>query len=288
MSNGFHRPDAFRPAEKVSLFGGFIVIFSGTHLDNLIGGCVLPERMAPMLTFRGIQKTKLFYALLALQTSACIPETSETIEVTNRMPSNGVEERNNPSPSPARGGGTHRTPATAPEPDNLNGQPSAPEPETPADETHTNQRLASWFSVRSNYDLVYKDVLTFYPEGRYNGCVAFLSAALRRIDVYIPLRTATESPSLITKPFSRYLEYSLGWNRIGGAQNLRRGDVVFTTDNASYPGYPAHTYMFLSWSDKTSGLALVIDNQDFTHERNIYSTVEGFNFTPYAYALRAP
>lgn len=154
-----------------------------------------------------------------------------------------------------------------------------------------NQRLNSWFSVRENYDLVYRDVLKFYPDGRYNGCVAFLSAALRRLGTQVPLSAidgTAESPSLVTKPFSNYLENSLGWKRIGSAANLQAGDIVFTRDNRSYPGYPAHTYMFHAWSDKSVGVALVIDNQDFTHERNIYSSGGGFNFTPYAYALRAP
>ena len=226
--------------------------------------------------------------MLALAASACLPETSETIEIENRLPSNGVDDRTSPNqqPKPAEQGGVKRYPATA----TPNAPSEFPSPDFDAgpDETSVNERLASWFSVRSNYDLVYSDVLKFYPDGRYNGCVAFLSAALRRIDVYIPIRTSTESPSLVTRPFSRYLEYSLGWKRVGGAENLRRGDVVFTKDNTSYPGYPAHTYMFLSWSNKSIGLAFVIDNQDFTHERNIYSTIEGFNFTPYSYALRAP
>jgi hypothetical protein len=152
-----------------------------------------------------------------------------------------------------------------------------------------SERLAEWYSVRRNYEIVLADVREFYKPVRYNGCVAFLSAALRRISVNIPLGSAQqESPSLVTRPFAQYLENTLGWFRIGTAANLRAGDVVFTRDNPSYPGYPAHTYMFQSWSRQDIGIALVIDNQDFTHERNIYDNDTAFNFTPYAYALRAP
>lgn len=153
----------------------------------------------------------------------------------------------------------------------------------------TNDSLSAWFSQRPNYDLVMKDVSLFYKPVRDNGCVAFLSAALRRIGVSIPIDTeGAESPSLVTLPFSRFLEGRLGWRRISSPQELRAGDIVFTRDNPSYPGYPAHTYMFQDWSHKPSGIALVIDNQDFTHERNIYDNDTAFNFTPFSYALRAP
>jgi hypothetical protein len=234
-------------------------------------------------------KTRAAAALAALLLCACIAETSETIEVADRLPANGIDETTRPAAprNPAGNKDSGTDPSTGNGPDNLTNNPAAPS-ELPRSEGQLNKRLAAWFSVRENYDLVYKDVLKFYPEGRYNGCVAFLSAALRRLDVYIPINTATESPSLITKPFSRFLENSLGWQRIGTSGNLRSGDIVFTQDNPSYPTYPAHTYMFLNWSNKAAGLANVIDNQEFTHERNIYSASEGFNFTPYAYALRAP
>jgi hypothetical protein len=170
---------------------------------------------------------------------------------------------------------------------NVSAAESRTEEENPA--ASDSDRLAAWYSVRANYVTVLSDVAEFYKPVRYNGCVAFLSAALRRIGVNIPIASAQqESPSLVTRPFSQYLENRLGWRRIGSASNLRAGDVVFTRDNLSYPGYPAHTYMFQAWSRRDLGIALVIDNQDFTHERNIYDNDTAFNFTPYAYALRSP
>lgn len=152
-----------------------------------------------------------------------------------------------------------------------------------------NERLINWYSQRSNYELVLQDVRSFYAPVRDNGCVAFVSAALRRIGVAIPLSlTNRESPSLITRALSQYLEREWAWVRVNSAHQLRPGDIVFTRDNPSYPGYPAHTYVFQGWSQKSLGIALVIDNQDFTHERNIYDNDTPFNFTPFAYALRAP
>ena len=236
------------------------------------------------------KRTSVLTALLS--TIACIPETSETIEIGQPYPSQlddnpNTSQNPNQSRRPQNSGG-HRSPAAAPSNDDPAQVDTQPRQDSPVSQTNINQRLANWFSVKNNYDLVYRDVLKFFPDGRYNGCVAFLSAALRRLDVYIPIQTETESPSLVTRPFSRYLENSLGWRRIGGPENLRSGDIVFTTDNASYPGYPAHTYMFYEWSDRSTGIALVIDNQDFTHERNVLKGGAGFNFTPFAYALRAP
>ena len=151
-----------------------------------------------------------------------------------------------------------------------------------------SKQLAAWYSQSSNYNLVMQDVKAFYPPLRYNGCVAFMSAALRRLGVAIPIaKSDPESPSLVTRPFSNYLENRLGWVRITTAASLSEGDIVFTRDNPSYPGYPAHVYMFHSWSNRALGIALVVDNQEFTHERNIYDNDVGFNFTPFAYALRA-
>lgn len=152
-----------------------------------------------------------------------------------------------------------------------------------------NQTLSDWYSQNSNYALVMQDVKGFYPPVRYNGCVAFMSAALRRLGVSLPIASHDpESPSLVTRPFSNFLEQRLGWIRIRGAHALTTGDVVFTQDNPSHPGYPAHVYMFHSWSNRSLGIARVIDNQDFMHERNINDSSAGFNFTPFAYALRSP
>jgi hypothetical protein len=150
-----------------------------------------------------------------------------------------------------------------------------------------NKDLFLFYSKESNYNKVYSDVLKFYEAGTSNGCVAFMSEALREVGFAVPIENDSlgENISLVTKPFSEFLE-SKGWQRIAHAQ-LQPGDVCFTTDAPSYPGYPAHTYMFHSWNDQSRGLANVVDNQAFTHIRNIFVGGGGFNFSPFAYALRA-
>ena len=190
-----------------------------------------------------------------------------------------------------KGGSTPPQPPPIPQRQATSPKPRTPAATAPNDSSaaKVSDTLAEWYSIRSNYALVLNDVRSFYAPVRYNGCVAFISAALRRVGVEIPITTEQEeSPSLVTRPFANYLEQKLNWVRIGEASQLRAGDIVFTRDNPSYPGYPAHTYMFQSWSRKNLGIALVIDNQDFSHERNIYDNDTAFNFTPYAFALRSP
>ncbi|NBW80220.1 hypothetical protein EBR21_00560 [bacterium] len=214
-----------------------------------------------------------FFAISVCHATACIYEGSESNDDTYPMPALNPNHGN---------AGPRGAAATE------NGGETASSKEFNQEATGiVNRQLLSWYNVESNYNQVYKDVLEFYPQGRYNGCVAFLSSALRRVGVRVPIQSSTESASLVTKPFSNHLEKELGWVRIPDAKLLRPGDIVFTTDNPSYPGYPAHTYVFHSWSNKSSGLALVIDNQDFTHERNIFANTAGYNFTPFAYALRS-
>jgi hypothetical protein len=96
-----------------------------------------------------------------------------------------------------------------------------------------------------------------------------------------------ENISLVTLPFSKYLTQTLGWQRISSSAEILPGDIIFTKDEPRWPGYPAHTYMFQGWADQARGIGLVVDNQDFTHRRNIFG-YNTFNFTPFEYALRAP
>ena len=167
------------------------------------------------------------------------------------------------------------------------------EPETPttppsdSKSKNANLRLLEYYSKSENYSKVFKEVLAFYPEGRSNGCVAFLSSALRQSGTPISKNKWINgyNVSLVTIALSQQLE-ELNWTKITDPNVLRPGDIVMTLPPKKYPGIPAHTYMFQSWRDKKNGIGLVIDNQDFTHERNIFGSGT-YNFTPFWYALRA-
>lgn len=157
-------------------------------------------------------------------------------------------------------------------------------------QSETNRKLAEFYSKSTGYNKVYNDVMSWFGTTS-NGCVAFMSTALRMVGVDVPKygNYAGERISLVTLPFSRYLREQLGWKKIARAHDMLPGDVVFTEDDPYWDGYPAHTYMFYSWSDKANGIAWVIDNQGFTHRRNIFANDYGnYNFTPFQYAVRAP
>jgi hypothetical protein len=151
-----------------------------------------------------------------------------------------------------------------------------------------NAKLYNYYSSKTNYWKVFDEVMGFYGT-RSNGCVAFMSSALRQIGLYVPksVDSRGENISLVTRPFSNYLEYDLGWIRITDDRQLKKGDIVFTQDAKGWSGYPAHTYMFAGWNNYDKSAGIVVDNQGFKHTRNVYGYSAG-NFTPFKYALRAP
>ena len=144
--------------------------------------------------------------------------------------------------------------------------------------------LVEWYGTRKHYRSVKKEVVGWHKTTR-NACVAFVSTALRRIGVDVPRDAEVdgEKVSRLTRPLSIWLEDRLGWQRIDDVDALRAGDVVFT-ENAEYPW---HVYVFVSWKDADDHIAITLDNQGFRRARDVLGHGDG-NFTPFAYALRAP
>ena len=113
-----------------------------------------------------------------------------------------------------------------------------------------------------------------------------MTEALRQIGFWVPKDQSRDgyNVTLVTSAFSAYLGEK-GWSRISRAADLLPGDVVFTLADSRWPNVPAHTYMFQRWADQSRGIGLVVDNQDFTHERNIFG-YGTYNFSPFWYAMR--
>lgn len=149
-----------------------------------------------------------------------------------------------------------------------------------------SKQLHEFYSVRKNYDAVFANVKTWYPGGRSNGCVAFCSTALRLIGVKVPHTAGTKGDniSLVTLPFADWLK-AQGGRVIFDHHQLLPGDICFTTDAQDWPGYPAHVYVFSGWLSAEHQNGLVIDNQDFTHPRNIFG-YGAYNFSPFKFAVR--
>lgn len=148
--------------------------------------------------------------------------------------------------------------------------------------------FAAFFSNEANYDRVYWNVMGWFGSTK-NGCVAFASTALRFLGASISIDTIYngERVSLLTRPFSSFLENRLGWQRIGSSKVLKPGDLVFTVDEPSAPGYPAHVFMHNGYADTARTISLAVDNQDFTHERALAGDVKK-DYSAFAYALRSP
>ncbi len=153
------------------------------------------------------------------------------------------------------------------------------------------QTLYEFYSDRNHYQAVFDNVMVWFGTTS-NGCVAFMSTALRLSGALniVPMPPSDDGGiSLLTLDFSNFLEEE-NWARFTDWNLLEDGDIVFTKVGEDDPtpneGFPAHTFMFAGWSDRDNNIALVIDNQDFIHERNILGSGSGFNFTPFEYFLR--
>lgn len=149
------------------------------------------------------------------------------------------------------------------------------------------QRLYSFYTKRENYEAVYDNVMGWYGTTT-NACVAFVSTALRLSGYNVPktLDSDGNNISLWTVAFSSYLQKQ-GWRKFTDRDSLQSGDIVLTEDGDFGKDVPAHTYVFAGWDDQEAKVAWVIDNQGFTHRRNISKGGGGFNFTPFKYFLRA-
>jgi hypothetical protein len=133
---------------------------------------------------------------------------------------------------------------------------------------------------------VRREVLTWHRTMR-NGCVAFVSTALRRVGVAVPERGLRdgEGVSRITRALTGFLEEELGWRRITHTRELRPGDLVFTSDAPCCPGYPAHVFVFEGWRSRARGIALATDNQGRRRTRPLAGAP---GIDRFAYALRGP
>jgi len=145
-----------------------------------------------------------------------------------------------------------------------------------------NERLMDYYADKQNYRAVRREVLDWHGTTR-NGCVAFVSTALRHVGVKVPERGKRDGygVSRITFAFSDYLVEELGWLRLEDAGKLEPGDVVFTD------GWPDHVFVFHSWSNERRRVARVIDNQGHSHRRAL-APARSSDVAAFAYALRAP
>jgi len=157
-----------------------------------------------------------------------------------------------------------------------------------AAEAVSGRAFAEFYTRESNYNEIYEEVMDWYGTTR-NGCVAFASTALRRMGFNVPQNGIYigERVSLLTRPFAAYLQERLGWLRINDSRALQPGDLVFTVDEPSAPGYPAHVFMHSGYADSSRKISLAVDNQGFIHDRALAGDTRK-DYSAFDFALRSP
>lgn len=139
----------------------------------------------------------------------------------------------------------------------------------------------------AGYRTVIRDLLGWHGT-RHNGCVAFVTTALRQVGVEVPDETPAgpwSNPARVTFSLDRHLA-DQGWARIDDPAALRAGDVVFTT------GAPDHVMLFHGWANAHAQVARVSDNQRHGYRRPLRpapgSALAGFGFARRAPTAPAP
>ena len=160
-------------------------------------------------------------------------------------------------------------------------------PADPPPQPSASAMLLAYYSNRQNYARVTASVFRWYGTRR-NGCVAFMSEALRQSGYHVPLHEVLwgENVSLQVWGFARFLE-SKKWLKIDNPKLVVAGDIIFTHGTPQKPSRPAHVYLFAGWKDESRGTGWAIDNQGFTHKRNVHGRKDAF-YTPMRFAYRAP
>lgn len=141
-------------------------------------------------------------------------------------------------------------------------QPNGEKVNTYSDYSHSsvNYNLFKYMSYPENQQSVDLEAVRLHGGITSNNCVYFLSEALRRVGVTIPLYMNN------TVQFENELK-SRGFVYSYDLSQLKPGDIVFTNNYS-------HVYIFMCW-DK-DGYAYIVDNQGTTfgsilHRRNIYN-----------------
>ena len=145
----------------------------------------------------------------------------------------------------------------------------------------------SILSSASNRNSIHQQVIRLHGSTS-NACVVFVSESLRRAGVNVPTTMRTIDYLV------PYLSNN-GWVKSRDYKNIRKGDVVFTTDAKLDPnGRPTHTYIFMGWVEPGNyDYAWIVDNQaryynnQVLHKRNfiIVDAVDGDQREPFSFYM---
>lgn len=133
--------------------------------------------------------------------------------------------------------------------------------------TRNEIKLYNYMLFPINRSSTLKQALALHNGSPANDCVYFVSQTLRNTILSVPLYVNT------TSELVNYLT-SKGWTRGKNWNNLAKGDICFTTGD--YKGNPTHSYIFMSWVNKTFTYANICDNQSYQYGTILHK--RSFNF----------
>lgn len=138
-------------------------------------------------------------------------------------------------------------------------------------EKSTQSNFVDYVSKRGNRDKAWDEALNLHNGIRTNNCVFYMSSILRGLGYNVPDYIG------YTTYLSDWLEQN-GWHKEYNLNNIKPGDIAFSGET--------HVVMFLSWANKSKGIANVNDeqvvayNSGLSYERNIVHGASDNGYIP--------
>lgn len=132
----------------------------------------------------------------------------------------------------------------------------------PRKQSDIQSSLYNYLTVSSNRKSVEMTARKLNRGNYHNTCVYFASESLRRVGYKVPKNVCK------TRQLVSYLK-SKGWKVSYNLNELKPGDICFTTNNAL--GSPSHAHVFMGWVKNGSvDYAYIVDNQSHDYKGNTY------------------
>jgi len=132
----------------------------------------------------------------------------------------------------------------------------------------TPDKIYAYLNIEANRAAVLKKSITLNENSQKGLTVYLLSEILRANNTLIPTKTNTIK-QLVTALTS------MDWKKNTDFNELKKGDICFTTDMPGKPNVPSHAYVFMGWVEEgKTAYANVCDGQidefgTILHKRNL-------------------
>ncbi|WP_102401566.1 hypothetical protein [Haloimpatiens massiliensis] len=124
--------------------------------------------------------------------------------------------------------------------------------EVKQDEKPYYEKIGSSLDKEEDRKNILKSALSL-TGGKYEGInIKYMVSILKANGVNIP--TSISRTDTLVKELEK-----LGWKKNTNSSDLKKGDIVFTTDTVGITGVPSHTYIFMGWENSKKENAYVVD-----------------------------